>query len=210
MRSSARAAGRRRRGRGNHITVRRNNDRVVAHWDRKTSTVEFQVITASSQPWGWNVVDMEKEIFARLRKASFNLEPAEGWGFLERRRNAGTVATVGNFEFVSDFEYLPDRSIENLLLYVHKNAFGDDYVEYRQTIIVPVVEAKPLTSSSAPAKKEEQPIFKAENYLPTPTVPAAPTVPATLTAPTAPTVLPAPPATAAQSGDSDQIAYRPH
>ncbi len=72
----------RRRKKGNSITVCRDDDRIVAHYDRATDEVEFKV-TASSWPvYGWDADDVEEEVFTRLRKAFFPLEPLGGYGAL--------------------------------------------------------------------------------------------------------------------------------
>lgn len=33
----------------------------------------------------WSSVDVEQEIFQRLNKAKFDIQPSEDWGFLDRR-----------------------------------------------------------------------------------------------------------------------------
>lgn len=33
----------------------------------------------------WSSVQVEQEIFERLHKAKFDIQPSEGWGFLDRK-----------------------------------------------------------------------------------------------------------------------------
>lgn len=36
-------------------------------------------------PKQWSSIDVEQEIFERLNKANFDIQPSEDWGFLDRR-----------------------------------------------------------------------------------------------------------------------------
>ena len=36
----------------------------------------------------WSSIDVEQEIFERLNKARFDIQPSEDWGFLDRKFNA--------------------------------------------------------------------------------------------------------------------------
>lgn len=67
---------------GNSIKARRGDNLVSAHFDRKTMTVEFSVQCAG--PKKWSSAEVEQEIFERLNKAKFEIQPLEHWGFLDR------------------------------------------------------------------------------------------------------------------------------
>lgn len=45
--------------------------------------MEFHMRCATSKKW--SSVDVEQEIFQRLNKAKFDIQPSEDWGFLDRR-----------------------------------------------------------------------------------------------------------------------------
>lgn len=68
---------------GNAIKARRGDDWVKAHFDKRTMVVEFHMHCATSKPW--HSIDVEQEIFDRLKKAKFDIEPSEERGFLDRR-----------------------------------------------------------------------------------------------------------------------------
>ncbi|KAK7744096.1 hypothetical protein SLS53_003616 [Cytospora paraplurivora] len=55
---------------GNSITARRGADWVSAHFDKSAMA---------------NSEGVERDIFQRLNKANFEIEPAEDWGFIDRR-----------------------------------------------------------------------------------------------------------------------------
>lgn len=44
----------------------------------------------------WDSTDVEQEIFKRLNKAKFDIEPSEDWGFLDRnfRRTIDSVCIL--------------------------------------------------------------------------------------------------------------------
>lgn len=44
--------------------------------------VEFQMNCLTSKQW--SSIDVEQEIFDRLIKARFEIQPSEDWGFLDR------------------------------------------------------------------------------------------------------------------------------
>ncbi|KAG8163351.1 hypothetical protein KVR01_006648 [Diaporthe batatas] len=67
---------------GNSIKARRDDDLVSAHFDRKTMSVEFDVTFRPGKKWC--SVEVEQEIFDRLNKAKFDIQPVEDWGFLDR------------------------------------------------------------------------------------------------------------------------------
>lgn len=67
---------------GNSIKARRGEDLVSAHFDRKTMSVEFDMQFAPCKKW--SSVGVELEIFERLNRAKFNIQPCEDWGFLDR------------------------------------------------------------------------------------------------------------------------------
>lgn len=73
---------------GNSIKARRDDDLVSAHFDRKTMTVEFNMKFGPGKKW--SSVGVEQEIFERLNKAKFDVQPCEDWGFLDRNFLAHT------------------------------------------------------------------------------------------------------------------------
>lgn len=69
---------------GNSIKARRDDDCVSAHFDRKTMSVEFDMTLKLGPGKKWGSVGVEQEIFERLNKAKFDIQPCEDWGFLDR------------------------------------------------------------------------------------------------------------------------------
>ncbi|KAK2597232.1 hypothetical protein N8I77_013093 [Diaporthe amygdali] len=68
---------------GNAIKAWRGNDCVSAHFDKRTMEVDFTI--RSAFPKQWPSMDVETEIFERLNRAKFDIQPAEDWGFLDRK-----------------------------------------------------------------------------------------------------------------------------
>ncbi|KAG6368284.1 hypothetical protein INS49_002489 [Diaporthe citri] len=68
---------------GNTIKARRDDDWVSAHFNKSSMVVEFQMNCALSKQW--SSIDVEQEIFDRLIKAKFDIQPSEDWGFLDRK-----------------------------------------------------------------------------------------------------------------------------
>lgn len=82
---------------GNSIKAMRGDDWVSAHFNKKTMTVHFVMHCPLTKQW--SSVEVEQEIFERLNRAKFEIQPSESWGFLDRK-------FLGNLSHVS----IPFRS----------------------------------------------------------------------------------------------------
>ncbi|KAK7718609.1 hypothetical protein SLS64_002569 [Diaporthe eres] len=72
---------------GNSIKVRRGDEWVSAHFNKNTMVVHFTMHCALTKQW--SSVQVEQEIFKKLNKAKFDIQPSEGWGFLDCKFFAG-------------------------------------------------------------------------------------------------------------------------
>lgn len=71
---------------GNSIVARRDEDWVSAHFMSSIMVVEFTVHFSTPKPW--SSTEVEQEIFKRLNKAKFKIQPSEDWGFIDRKFGA--------------------------------------------------------------------------------------------------------------------------
>lgn len=77
---------RRRKFFGNTIKAMRGDDWVSAHFSKRTMTVHFVMNCPITKQW--SSVEVEQEIFERLNRAKFEIQPSENWGFLDRKLRA--------------------------------------------------------------------------------------------------------------------------
>ncbi|KAJ0122618.1 hypothetical protein J7T55_003133 [Diaporthe amygdali] len=68
---------------GNTIKAWRGNVCVSAHFNKRNMEVDFTI--RGTYPKQWPSMEVEAEIFERLNKAKFEIQPAENWGFLDRK-----------------------------------------------------------------------------------------------------------------------------
>lgn len=68
---------------GNTIKAMRGDDWVSAHFNKRTMTVHFVMNCPITKQW--SSVEVEQEIFERLNRAKFDIQPSEHWGFLDRK-----------------------------------------------------------------------------------------------------------------------------
>lgn len=94
---------------GNAIKAWRGNDCVSAHFNKRTMEVDFTI--RSAFPKQWPSMDVETEIFERLNKAKFDVQPAEDWGFLDRK-------VFAHFNKVYKLINVWDEIIANLVPFV--------------------------------------------------------------------------------------------
>ncbi|KAL1873549.1 hypothetical protein Daus18300_003912 [Diaporthe australafricana] len=68
---------------GKTIRAVRDDDWVSCHFNKSAMVVEFVMHCALSKKW--SSMDVEQELFQRLNKAKFDIQPSEDWGFLDRK-----------------------------------------------------------------------------------------------------------------------------
>ncbi|KAI3395017.1 hypothetical protein diail_1906, partial [Diaporthe ilicicola] len=68
---------------GNSIKVVRGYEYFTCHFNNRAMVVD--VIANCAYPKQWVTTDVEQEIFRRLNKAKFDIQPSEDWGFLDRK-----------------------------------------------------------------------------------------------------------------------------
>lgn len=98
---------------GNSIKVRRGDDLVSAHFDRRNMKVEFSMKCPPSKKW--SSVEVEQEIFERLNNAKFDIQPLEHWGFLDRQFFVKTnflTSQSCNFIYICNVEPRYNSNVE--------------------------------------------------------------------------------------------------